>query len=288
MVACVKVLSQSKGGCLLILTLRYICFTQMVWLSSPRKFFCLQEWRSLTVGKSLEYCYYNSYTNSTTSLSHHEGVEVACWLIITIIWFRIYLSANHMPSSLKVHIKFKHCNLSVILSKFIFWHKIQTEHHQCTPYYEGPQCICAVAARAGRDVFVIDLCEGNGAINFELCEDNVLQVFKIHDKSYKVLKISYYWNLGTFQSFHQILQTLSSVRYIFPLVHLYWFTFWIGPVATTLILRFSLLLMMSVKLTVCVGILTAIGRTTFAEGTRLSQTTSTWFTQTNFPVLGGF
>ncbi|XP_061185215.1 uncharacterized protein LOC133193273 [Saccostrea echinata] len=63
---------------------------------------------------------------------------------------------------------------------------IQSKHHLCFPSYDGPWCVCAVAARAGRDVFVIDLCGENKIIGYELCEDNVLKVTKIHDKYYKV------------------------------------------------------------------------------------------------------
>ncbi|XP_048750156.2 uncharacterized protein LOC125662024 [Ostrea edulis] len=63
---------------------------------------------------------------------------------------------------------------------------IQSKHHPCFPSRTGPWCVCAVAARAGRDVFVIDLCGGNDVINFEFCEDNVLKVTKVNDKHYKV------------------------------------------------------------------------------------------------------
>ncbi|XP_062579358.1 von Willebrand factor D and EGF domain-containing protein-like [Saccostrea cucullata] len=63
---------------------------------------------------------------------------------------------------------------------------IQSKHHLCFPSYDGPWCVCAVAARAGRDVFVIDLCGENNVISYELCEDNVLKVTKIHDKYYKI------------------------------------------------------------------------------------------------------
>ncbi|XP_056003373.1 uncharacterized protein LOC125657435 isoform X1 [Ostrea edulis] len=63
---------------------------------------------------------------------------------------------------------------------------IQSKLHLCIPSYNGPWCVCAVAARAGRDVFVIDLCGRSGVINFELCEDNVLRVTKVHDRHYKV------------------------------------------------------------------------------------------------------
>ncbi|XP_061190201.1 von Willebrand factor D and EGF domain-containing protein-like [Saccostrea echinata] len=63
---------------------------------------------------------------------------------------------------------------------------IQSKHHLCWPSFNGAWCVCAVAARAGRDVFLVDLCEENGVINFEMCEDNILKVTKIHDKHYKV------------------------------------------------------------------------------------------------------
>ncbi|XP_061170731.1 von Willebrand factor D and EGF domain-containing protein-like [Saccostrea echinata] len=63
---------------------------------------------------------------------------------------------------------------------------IQSKHHLCIPSYDGPWCVCAVAARAGRDVFVIDLCGENKVISYELCEDNVLKVTKIYDKYYKI------------------------------------------------------------------------------------------------------
>ncbi|XP_062570182.1 uncharacterized protein LOC134232241 [Saccostrea cucullata] len=62
---------------------------------------------------------------------------------------------------------------------------IQSKHHLCFARYNGPWCVCAVAARAGRDVFIMDLCGDNGVINFELCEDNSLKVTKIYDMHYK-------------------------------------------------------------------------------------------------------
>ncbi|XP_061170968.1 von Willebrand factor D and EGF domain-containing protein-like [Saccostrea echinata] len=63
---------------------------------------------------------------------------------------------------------------------------IQSRHHLCFPSNNFPMCVCAVAARAGRDVFVIDFCGANGAIKFELCDDNVLVVIKVNDKHYKI------------------------------------------------------------------------------------------------------
>lgn len=61
--------------------------------------------------------------------------------------------------------------------------QVQVRHDICG---RMPRCVCAVAARAGQDVFTIDFCNGKEIINFPLCNENSLKVIKIYDKVYKV------------------------------------------------------------------------------------------------------
>lgn len=61
--------------------------------------------------------------------------------------------------------------------------QLQVRHGSC---WGRPRCVCAVAARAGQDVFTMDFCSGKQDINFPLCNENTLKVIKEHDKRYKV------------------------------------------------------------------------------------------------------
>nr|XP_022293342.1 von Willebrand factor D and EGF domain-containing protein-like [Crassostrea virginica] len=69
--------------------------------------------------------------------------------------------------------------------------EVQVKHRNC--WGRRPRCVCAVAVRAGQDVFVIDGCNGMQYINFPLCNENSLKVIKETDKVYKV-----YFPTGTF------------------------------------------------------------------------------------------
>ncbi|XP_062579694.1 von Willebrand factor D and EGF domain-containing protein-like [Saccostrea cucullata] len=62
--------------------------------------------------------------------------------------------------------------------------KVQVRHGSC---WGIPRCVCAVAARSGRDVFVLDFCSGREFINFPMCEDKSLQVYKDGDFKYRVI-----------------------------------------------------------------------------------------------------
>nr|XP_022321514.1 uncharacterized protein LOC111123472 isoform X2 [Crassostrea virginica] len=62
--------------------------------------------------------------------------------------------------------------------------EVQVRHDICGTM---PRCVCAVAARAGQDVFTIDFCNGKEIINFPLCNENSLKVIKIYDKVYKII-----------------------------------------------------------------------------------------------------
>ncbi|XP_078340873.1 von Willebrand factor D and EGF domain-containing protein-like [Crassostrea virginica] len=62
--------------------------------------------------------------------------------------------------------------------------ELQVKHGSC---WGTPRCVCALAARAGQDVFTIDLCSGRQYINFPLCNENTLKVIKEHDKIYKII-----------------------------------------------------------------------------------------------------
>nr|XP_022339990.1 von Willebrand factor D and EGF domain-containing protein-like isoform X1 [Crassostrea virginica]XP_022339999.1 von Willebrand factor D and EGF domain-containing protein-like isoform X1 [Crassostrea virginica] len=61
--------------------------------------------------------------------------------------------------------------------------ELQVRHGSC---WGRPRCVCAVAARAGQDVFTMDFCSGKQDINFPLCNENTLKVIKEHDKRYKI------------------------------------------------------------------------------------------------------
>nr|XP_022287219.1 von Willebrand factor D and EGF domain-containing protein-like [Crassostrea virginica] len=65
-----------------------------------------------------------------------------------------------------------------------FLQEVQVRHGIC---WGRPRCICAVAVRAGQDVFTIDLCSGTQYINFPICSDRSLKVIKEHDLSYTVV-----------------------------------------------------------------------------------------------------
>lgn len=62
--------------------------------------------------------------------------------------------------------------------------QVQVKHSNC--WGRRPRCVCAVAVRAGQDVFVIDGCNGMQYINFPLCNENSLKVIKETDRVYKV------------------------------------------------------------------------------------------------------
>nr|XP_022309439.1 uncharacterized protein LOC111115119 [Crassostrea virginica] len=65
-----------------------------------------------------------------------------------------------------------------------FIQEVQVRHEICGTM---PRCVCAVAARAGQDVFTIDFCNGREIINFPLCNENSLKVIKLYDKEYKII-----------------------------------------------------------------------------------------------------
>lgn len=46
--------------------------------------------------------------------------------------------------------------------------------------------MCAVAARSGRDLFIIDVCNGREFIEFPLCDDKSLQVHRESELIYRV------------------------------------------------------------------------------------------------------
>nr|XP_022317659.1 von Willebrand factor D and EGF domain-containing protein-like [Crassostrea virginica] len=65
-----------------------------------------------------------------------------------------------------------------------FLQEVQVRHGSC---WGPPRCICAVAVRAGQDVFTIDFCSGTHYINFPICKDKSLKVIKEDDFSYTIL-----------------------------------------------------------------------------------------------------
>lgn len=60
----------------------------------------------------------------------------------------------------------------------------QVRHGSC---WGRPQCVCAVAARSGRDLFIIDVCNGREFIEFPLCDDKSLQVHRESELIYRVV-----------------------------------------------------------------------------------------------------
>ncbi|XP_062607869.1 uncharacterized protein LOC134269673, partial [Saccostrea cucullata] len=62
--------------------------------------------------------------------------------------------------------------------------QVQVRHHKC--FYPNARCICALAVRSGKDVFVFDACNGRYYINFPICDDKSLKVVKVTDRSYKI------------------------------------------------------------------------------------------------------
>nr|XP_022311532.1 von Willebrand factor D and EGF domain-containing protein-like [Crassostrea virginica] len=62
--------------------------------------------------------------------------------------------------------------------------EIQVRHGSC---WGAPRCVCAVAARAGQDVFTIDACNEVPYFNFPICNENSLKVIKESDKTYKII-----------------------------------------------------------------------------------------------------
>ncbi|XP_062600788.1 von Willebrand factor D and EGF domain-containing protein-like isoform X2 [Saccostrea cucullata] len=62
--------------------------------------------------------------------------------------------------------------------------QVQVRHHKC--FNPNARCICAIAVRSGRDVFMFDACNGRQYINFPICDDKSLKVVRVTDKSYKI------------------------------------------------------------------------------------------------------
>lgn len=60
----------------------------------------------------------------------------------------------------------------------------QVRHGDC---WGDPRCICAVAARSGRDVFIIDFCHEREFIDFPNCDDQSLQVLRDEDLTYRII-----------------------------------------------------------------------------------------------------
>lgn len=60
----------------------------------------------------------------------------------------------------------------------------QVRHGSC---WGDPRCICSVAARSGRDVFIIDFCHEREFIDFPRCDDQSLQVLREADLTYRII-----------------------------------------------------------------------------------------------------
>ncbi|XP_061167273.1 uncharacterized protein LOC133176126 [Saccostrea echinata] len=75
----------------------------------------------------------------------------------------------------------------ILYRNSLYNQEIQTRHEKCHTNYPFPQCTCAVSVQSGNDVFMIDICGNNNFMDFLRCQDNVIEVYKITDKLYKVL-----------------------------------------------------------------------------------------------------
>ncbi|KAH3872712.1 hypothetical protein DPMN_035933 [Dreissena polymorpha] len=66
----------------------------------------------------------------------------------------------------------------------------QVQHRiaNCTDGKSLAKCNCGVAVRAGRDVYVINVCNGYIDIGYRQCWDKALTVKKENDYTYTVYK----------------------------------------------------------------------------------------------------
>ncbi|KAL5006713.1 hypothetical protein ScPMuIL_015519 [Solemya velum] len=65
--------------------------------------------------------------------------------------------------------------------------EVQVKTHSCLENGGRPYCVCGVAVRAGRDVFLVDFCDSRPVIEVVSCEDNVLSIREVpSDNSYKI------------------------------------------------------------------------------------------------------
>ena len=64
--------------------------------------------------------------------------------------------------------------------------QIQVTNHGCAGNNGPPYCVCGIAARAGRDVFVLNVCDGQSVVDFYLCDDSALKVEKKTDLKFVV------------------------------------------------------------------------------------------------------
>jgi hypothetical protein len=66
--------------------------------------------------------------------------------------------------------------------------KVQERTKYCFGGGRGPVCACAVAVRAGADVFMINRCGTINFLDFVSCDDGgIIQVEKLNDATYKVI-----------------------------------------------------------------------------------------------------
>jgi hypothetical protein len=69
-----------------------------------------------------------------------------------------------------------------LLSKIQIQHKIAP----CTGDDQSAQCNCGLAVRAGRDVYVINVCDNSLVIGLTHCGDEALTIKKENDFTYTV------------------------------------------------------------------------------------------------------
>ena len=55
--------------------------------------------------------------------------------------------------------------------------------------WPAPTCACALIFQAGRDIFLIDRCEGARFNGFLLHDDDILDVYERSDTRYQVINV---------------------------------------------------------------------------------------------------
>ncbi|KAK3097929.1 hypothetical protein FSP39_014636 [Pinctada imbricata] len=88
--------------------------------------------------------------------------------------------------------------------------EVHVKHRPCFGSVSDPYCLCGVAARAGRDVFVINICDRNNLMEYTLCDDGALSVTKTSERYYNgcVSMVSTIWDDSS-------IRVLSSVEDLF-------------------------------------------------------------------------
>ena len=69
--------------------------------------------------------------------------------------------------------------------------QIQVVTMACSTWGLRPTCACALVFQAGRDIYLIDRCEGARFNGFLLQDDDILDVYETSDTRYQVMHSLY-------------------------------------------------------------------------------------------------